>query len=194
MFIVFEGIDGVGKSSHIRGVSKFLVQKGIPHISTSEFGNLTIGKLMKNIMVNYDLDGKEELSIICAIRSYHYRKVLEPAITANHWILMDRFVESTWAYQCGGAQISEEIVQTFMNMFTLPKPDLTILLEGRNHRTRKKDKFDFANQDFIDRVANKYNERFDHSSWLKYNTNLSYQTVQNMIINDLGKRFSALVD
>ncbi|QEK37804.1 dTMP kinase [Candidatus Cytomitobacter indipagum] len=188
MFIVFEGIDGVGKSSHIRGVANFLAEMGVQHTCTSEFGNLQIGKNIRYILMNYDLTGREELFLINAIRSYHSREVLAPSIKADQWILMDRFIDSTWAYQHGGKQIPKEVVQEITNLIDVPKPDLVVLLDGDSHRNIARDKFDNAGSEFFDRVKESYEERFDSRNWLRYNTNLGYKPVQEMIRKDLRKR------
>ncbi|QEK38379.1 dTMP kinase [Candidatus Cytomitobacter primus] len=181
MFIVFEGIDGVGKSSHIRGVANFLLERGIQHICTSEFGNLPLGKSVRNLMMNYDMTGEEEILLINLIRSYHIRNVLIPSIQANHWILMDRFIESTWAYQHGGKQVPYNIVKKLTDSIKIPKPDLTILLDGDNHRSVAKDKFDKESKDFFNRVKAVYKDRFDQENWITYNTNIGYKAVQSMI-------------
>lgn len=178
----------MGKSSHIKGVANFLAEMGIQHVCTSEFGNLQIGRNIRYIMMNYDLNGLEEMFLINTIRSYHARAVLLPAIKAEQWILMDRFIDSTWAYQYGGKQVPKEIVQQVMNLIDVPKPDLVILLDGDSHRSVARDKFDNEGMEFFKRVKEVYNERFDPKNWVRYDTNLGYKDVQNMIRLDLRKR------
>ncbi len=189
MFIVFEGIDGVGKSSHIKGVADFLLKRGVGHVCTSELNNEDVGKHLKYVMMNSELTGEEEIFLINVARAYHARTVLLPAIKAKQWIFMDRFIESTFAYQHGGKQVPYETVEKLSSLVTIPKPDLTILLDGNNHRDSPNNKFDSAGTEFFDRVKSVYNKRFQSDSWVRYNTNKGYKIVQDMIRQELEDRF-----
>ncbi len=188
MFIVFEGVDGVGKSSHIRGIADFILKMNIPHICTSEFNDEAIGKNLRYVLMNCDLTGEEEILLINVVRSYHARETLLPAINAGQWILMDRFVESTFAYQHGGKEVPYSVVEKLVNLIDFPKPDLTILLDGENHRLKPKDKFDGAGAEFFKRVNDVYNKRFNDQTWRRYNTNLGYSVVQDMIRKDIREK------
>lgn len=168
--IVFEGVDGVGKTTQMRFLSDFLSQKNVPHIATQEFSGDVTRKSFRELFMN-DLSPLEELSLINLARSWHMRKVIQPALAEGKIVLIDRFIESTWAYQGGGRGISSEIIQFMQdNIWNVPTPDLTIFLDGRNSRAIKQDRFEHEDSVFFDKVRSVYMSRKD-PSWFYINSN-----------------------
>jgi len=153
--IIFEGIESSGKTFHISNVSKYLKKKGIDHIKIREPGGCFNGEKIRNLILNNrsSFNRNTDLLLYLAARSenvnllkkYYKKKV----------ILIDRFVDSTIAYQHYGLGVNLRIIKT-INDYLLKdfKIDLTFLniVNRENMKKRLKlrkklnryDKFDFS--------------------------------------------------
>ncbi len=102
MFVVFEGGDGVGKSTQINQVSRVLTQRGIAHITTREPGGTPPAEAVRRALL-YEKDQPwplwAEVFLLAAARAHHVAHVIRPALDRGDWVLCDRFTESTRAYQ-----------------------------------------------------------------------------------------------
>ena len=132
-FISFEGMDGSGKSTQISHLASALRRLGIDVVLTREPGGTPLGENIRSLLldVNHrDMDPTTELSLMFASRAQLVTKVIEPALNRGEWVLCDRFVDFSEAYQGGGRQLGSEIVlvmhQALLGGLT---PDLTILLD-----------------------------------------------------------------
>ncbi|ABK44378.1 thymidylate kinase [Magnetococcus marinus MC-1] len=104
-FITFEGGEGAGKSTQIAQLTQSLQAHGVKVLCTREPGGCPISERIREILVTGqgdDLDGTSELLLILAARHEHIRQVIRPALASGHWVLCDRFEDSTLAYQGGG--------------------------------------------------------------------------------------------
>ena len=142
-FIVFEGIDGSGKSTHIRLLCSELSQQGHDVLRTSEPSRGRIGRFIRE----YSKSGRGRLLpevealLFAADRFEHVRRVIEPALGRGRIVVSDRYVHSALAYQ--GAEGASLDWLREMNRFA-PSPDLCILLDvspdtglGRMRRRRR---------------------------------------------------------
>jgi dTMP kinase len=100
-FITFEGCEGTGKSTQIKLLSERLNKIGIPHITTREPGGTEFAEAMRAILLSgkYKISPKVETFLFAAARADHVETVIEPSLRAGKWVLCDRFIESTHAYQ-----------------------------------------------------------------------------------------------
>lgn len=105
MFIVFEGIDGSGKSTQIGLLRQWLPTSGLmPEgarlVVTQEPGGTPLGRVLCGHLISPEMKGTiEEWLLYEADRAYHVRTVIDPAIEAGDWVLCDRYQGSTLAYQ-----------------------------------------------------------------------------------------------
>lgn len=99
MFITFEGGEGCGKSTQSKMLYDYLVSKDIDVILTREIGGTEVGEQIRDIVVNQKLNSVTELFLAMAARSEHIQHVINPALKANKWVICDRFIDSTAAYQ-----------------------------------------------------------------------------------------------
>ena len=133
--IVFEGIDGSGKSFHLNAASNYLKKKKINHVKLREpGGSKNSEKLRKLLLSNKsDFEKKTDLLIYLSARSENFHKIIKPNLKKKI-ILIDRFVDSTIAYQHHGFGISRNIINS-LNRFILGnfKVDFTFL-----HLVKKK--------------------------------------------------------
>ena len=108
--IVFEGIDGSGKSFHLNAASNYLKKKKINHIKLREpGGSKNSEKLRKLLLSNKsDFEKKTDLLIYLSARSENFHKIIKPNLKKKV-ILIDRFVDSTIAYQVYGKKVEKHL-------------------------------------------------------------------------------------
>ena len=132
-FITFEGGEGVGKSTQITRLSKFLSKFSVGHIVTREPGGSKTAEIIREILVNGDpdqWDSKTELLLHFAARRDHLARKITPALDEGLWVLCDRFVDSTYAYQGYGHGISTVLIDNIYRFVADEVfPDLTFVLD-----------------------------------------------------------------
>ncbi len=114
-FIVFEGGDGVGKSTQINLLSQALVNTKLPFVCTREPGGTPLAEKIREIFKNIDEDSPlplTEMHLISAARSQHVEKVIRPALSQNRIVVCDRFLDSTYVYQSILGKLSKEIIDS----------------------------------------------------------------------------------
>jgi dTMP kinase len=164
--IAFEGIDGVGKTTNMQQASQFLSRHGIDHIATQELSGDTTRMRFREILM-HEMGPYEELMLISMARIWHFKHIIQPALEAGKIVLIDRFIESTWAYQGGGRGVSPDIISFLQErIWNVPEPGLTIYLTGNTNRIIKQDRFELEGENFFDRVRNVYESR-KNNTWLE---------------------------
>lgn len=143
-FIVFEGLDGSGKSSLMSSLQAKLKETGVDFISTREPGGTPLGDEIRKLILSKDGDApsaRTELLLYEASRAQHVDRVIKPALDEKKWILCDRFSASSIAFQAGGRQITEEWVH-ILNSFATGglNPELTVLLDLSVEESRRRQK------------------------------------------------------
>lgn len=137
-FIVFEGGEGSGKSSHIRLTQEFLQQRRVPTIVTHEPGGTKFGAHLRRLILESQEDNelsplsfKTELLLFLADRAQHVAEVIEPALMRGDTVLCDRFTGSTLAYQIGGRKLPQAEVIKGMEAYVRNNvtPDMVIYLD-----------------------------------------------------------------
>lgn len=102
IFISFEGIDGAGKSTHIKSLAVAFEQAGRSVVRTREPGGTPLAERLRTMTLHEDMDGVTEALLMFAARRAHVREVIAPALAAGKVVLCERFTDSTFAYQGGG--------------------------------------------------------------------------------------------
>jgi len=128
VFIVFEGIDGSGKDTHIKLLSEELRQQGQSVLETAEPSGNEVGALLRRYQRKSGkrLPAETEALLYTADRYEHVRNVVEPALKKGQIVLSNRYFYSTLAYQ-GAMGVDLDWIRE-MNRFA-PKPDAAILLD-----------------------------------------------------------------
>ncbi len=131
-FITFEGIEGSGKSTQIELFRDFLEKKGYSTIVTREPGGTLIGDQIRNILLNPDNKKMEPITeayLYAASRIQLIREIILPALEEGQFVLCDRYVDSSYAYQGYGRELSLDEIMS-INKYAIEKalPDLTFLL------------------------------------------------------------------
>jgi dTMP kinase len=130
-FIVLEGIDGTGKSTQSKLLASYLKSKNIDCLLTFEPGDSELGKKLREMIFSGLANPVTESYLFCADRAEHVRKVIRPVIEKGLWVISDRFVLSSIAYQGYGKNLDPNWIK-MINEKAIDglTPDLTILLDA----------------------------------------------------------------
>ena len=132
-FIAFEGGEGAGKSTQCRLLADALAARGIPAIVTREPGGTPGAEAIRGLLLGLDGEGwhpRAEALLFAAARSDHVERLIRPALAAGKWVICDRFLDSSRAYQGGGGGLSDaDIVELHRIGSQGLLPDLTLLIE-----------------------------------------------------------------
>jgi len=132
-FVTFEGLDGSGKSSHLRRVADALGARGVHHGITHEPGGTPLGDAIRGVFLDPrwgSLDGTVELLLVFASRRQHLLERIEPSLELGRHVLCDRFTDSTKAYQGYGRGVPLELIDRIDEAATGRRcPDRTLLFD-----------------------------------------------------------------
>jgi len=134
-FITFEGGEGVGKSTNIQAVARYLESQGRSVIVTREPGGTPIAEKIRNDLLKAHheepMSDMAELLLMFAARAQHVDAVIRPALARGDWVLCDRFTDSTIAYQGYGRGLGLEKIEQLKELAQGGlEPDLTLLLDA----------------------------------------------------------------
>ncbi len=131
-FITFEGLDGVGKSTQIKNLARWLRSQRIEVITTPEPGGTALGQKLRTVLLSSRTSGLSplaELALMFADRAQHIDELILPALHRGQWVLCDRFTDSSVAYQGGGRELGSAAVWHLHKILCHDlRPDLTILM------------------------------------------------------------------
>lgn len=160
LFIVFEGGDGVGKSTQAALLAQWLQDQGHRVLTTHEPGDTPVGLKLRQIVLDPasgDLDPRAEALMLAADKAQHLYEVVRPALAAGMTVVCDRYVDSMVAYQGAGRQLGHEEISGLARWATAGiVPDLTVLLDVAPdlavHQKPDRDRLEDAGDDFHQRV------------------------------------------
>ena len=145
-FIALEGGEGVGKSTQAKALAEALRERGFDVVITREPGGSDGAERIRELLLSGSEDRwgpQAEALLFAAARADHVEKTIRPALGKGQWVLSDRFVDSSLAYQGGGGSLGIEAVRT-INAFGIGEsfPDRTLVLiyQDGNERARVRDK------------------------------------------------------
>ena len=133
MFITFEGPDGSGKTTQLRGLAEFLCQQNYQVLTTREPGGTSISEQIRTILFdlrNTEMVPRTEILLFLASRAQLVEQVIRPYLSSGGIVLCDRYADSTLAYQGYGHQVNLDQLKVLIDFATGGlKPDLTLLLD-----------------------------------------------------------------
>ena len=191
--IVFEGIDGTGKSTQLQMAAETLQCQGYEVVATREPTNGPHGQRIRQLYQNRETASREEeLQLFIDDRKEHVQSVIEPALSAGKIVLCDRYYLSTAAYQGAAGLDPEKIISR--NSFA-PEPDLAIIFQlepeesiSRITGSRGDQLNDFEQQDSLERVKT----IFDQMDF-RYITRIDASLSVELVHQDVIKRISSLL-
>jgi dTMP kinase len=132
-FIAFEGGEGAGKSTQARMLAAALEARGVECVVTREPGGTPGAEAIRALLLGTEGEGwhpRAEALLFAAARSDHVERLIRPAVAAGKWVICDRFVDSSRAYQGGGGGLSDaELCELHRIGSEGLLPDLTLLVE-----------------------------------------------------------------
>jgi dTMP kinase len=197
-FITLEGIDGAGKSSHLKFIRSWLSQHQVDAVLTREPGGTALGEQLRALLLAPEtkVTLETETLLMFASRQEHIAQVIAPALAAGRWVVSDRFTDASFAYQGGGRGLSfsriavlEDWVQQGL------QPDLTLLFDvpqelaqQRMAASRELDRFELEQADFHQRVRSAYLERAaNNARFCVLDSSRSLQAIQDDIEQQLTR-------
>ena len=205
-FIVFEGIDGCGKTTQIDELSKWLPNSGLIQtksklITTREPGGSLLGQKLRGLILDNNKDNKpsslSELLLYSADRAEHVSKIISPALNNNDWVISDRFSDSTLAYQGYGRNINLEIIKKIESIVCQGVyPDLTFFLEISPEESilRRKneipDRIESEGINFLEKVNEGFKLIAKEKNWKVISASQTIKTISNQIKETVLNNFS----
>jgi dTMP kinase len=169
-FITLEGIEGVGKTTHLEFIAGYLRNKGYQTLVSREPGGTRLGESIREILLHgghLKIDPVTELLLVFSARSQHLKEVVLPALSRGVAVICDRFTDATYAYQGGGRGIAENdirVLEQYVQKGLVP--DLTLLFDAAVETGRRRagkrggaDRFESEAAGFFERVRQAYLDR-----------------------------------
>ena len=167
-FITLEGSEGAGKTTALKVICELLEKWDINFICTREPGGEPVAEEIRQILLHTDhLHAKTELLLMFAARNQHIENIIKPALSKGIWVISDRYVDASYAYQGGGRQLGFEVIK-WMDDFIVGdiQADFTFLMdiepEVGLQRIKKRGEIDRIEQEsmeFFHRVTNAYRQK-----------------------------------
>ena len=168
MFITFEGLEGTGKTTQINKLADYLSAKKHDVIITKEPGGTEFGQIIRQIILDPKTTFKHhytELLLFFADRAEHVEHIIKPALAAKKIVLCDRYIDSTYAYQCEARGIPIDIIKRLDQMINLT-PDITYLFDcdpkiglARASKRAALDRFEQEELSFHENVRKGFHKR-----------------------------------
>jgi dTMP kinase len=212
MFIVFEGGEGVGKTTQIQLIEDAIKKKKLSYLKTREPGGTPLAEKIRMLFKEKNDDSPyplTELYLICAARAQHVEKVIKPNLNKNQIILCDRFLDSTYVYQHILGQLPKDLIDTpTQHILNGIIPDLTFIfhcsqaeIKNRivNDHLRNEDRIDSLSESFHEKILMGYKKVFDEMlpypcnkvpKRILINANQSIESVFNQIKHELKNNLS----
>lgn len=170
--ITLEGIEGAGKTTVLQFIQNYGLAKQWPLRVTREPGGTVSAEKIRQLLLHdgsaEPLTPLTELLLMFAARQQHITQVIAPALAAGEWVLSDRYIDASYAYQGGGRQLPMASIQALDSMVVgAYQPDLTLLLDvpvavglARTvQRGAQQDRIEQEKSDFFQRVREVYLQR-----------------------------------
>ena len=133
VFIALEGGEGSGKSTQAAALASWLRREGLEVVSTREPGASRLGAQLRRILLEPatgSIAPRAETLLYIADRAQHVEETIRPALEAGTWVITDRFIDSTVAYQGAGRGVPEHELRDLSRLaIDGIRPDLTIVLD-----------------------------------------------------------------
>jgi len=170
--ITIEGIDGAGKTTLAEALAERLSQRGVEVVGLREPGGVQAAERMREVVKDPDLElgARAEALLYAAARAQLVEEAIRPLLAAGRWVLLDRFVDSSLAYQGAGRELGVDAVRELNHFATGGlTPDRTLVLvlppaAGRARASRRDvppDRLEREPDAFYKRISRAYADLAD---------------------------------
>ena len=133
MFIVFEGVDGAGKTTQLTQLVKWLEQRGTSVVTCKDPGSTKLGEELRSILlgsVNTPISMRAEMMMFTTARTQLVDEIVRPALAARKIVVLDRYIYSTIVYQGHAGDLPTDDIRQVNHIATKGlKPDLTFVID-----------------------------------------------------------------
>lgn len=165
--ITIDGIDGGGKTTQVKRLEAFLIQRGIVPYVTREPGGTVLSERIRELLLSteHTMSVTTELLLMFAARAEHIESVLRPKIEAGQWVICSRFTDATLAYQGYARGVNIDHIRQIANVVHGNfNPDLSLFLDlpaelaaqRRNQRGEAADRIEAEDLAFMKAVRQGY--------------------------------------
>nr|WP_207711675.1 dTMP kinase [Sulfobacillus harzensis] len=193
--VTLEGLDGVGKTTQIERLKSWLQDK-VEVLAVREPGGTALGEALRNVILHRVEAGSAlaEFLVFAAARAELMHQIVLPALTRGAVVLMDRFIDSSVAYQAFGRDLSVEAVMTVNRIATQGRtPDLTVWLRGQPYETGSPDRLEQRDLAYFARVEAGYEwlVRQDPERWLVVDCRQPADVVFDTLVRAVARRMTS---
>ncbi|MGB1465461.1 MAG: dTMP kinase [Alcanivorax nanhaiticus] len=171
-FITLEGGEGAGKSSNMEWLAEQLRAAGKTVLLTREPGGTPLAESIREVLLapsDEVMADDTELLLVFAARAQHLAEKIRPALARGEWVLCDRFVDATWAYQGAGRGLDQTSIAALEQLVVADsQPDMTILFDisveqgmARAGKRAALDRIEQEDKAFFERIRDCYLQRAD---------------------------------
>ena len=196
-FITLEGIEGSGKSTNLGVIKQILDENQINYIVTREPGGGPLGRNLREILLDKSntISPSVEMLLMMADRKDHVDNVINLNLKKGNWVVSDRYLDSTIAYQGGGRQLDVNLITFLSAELGLPTPDLTLLFDLPVNEALKRakerselDRFESEPADFHNRIRDSYLEQASKNDRFKIvNSEKEIESVAEQVKNYINE-------
>lgn len=190
MFIVFEGLDGCGKTTQLELLKYNLEKDGYKNIKTfREPGSTELSEKIRDILLNFDLTDIQRMFLFLTARNSLVKEKIEPAVENNEIVLCDRYTSSTLAYQGYGKNVTDIGVIHRLNNLACENihPDLTIFIdvpvEECMRRQENHDKMENSVMHVYEKIYNGYKQLSKNNNWIVIDGTKPVEEISEKIFN-----------
>lgn len=197
-FIVLEGIDGAGKSTHLDFICEQIREhKQVEVLLTREPGGTPLAEKIRALLLHEPMSVETEVLLVMAARKDHVEQRIRPALEQGQWVVCDRFIDSTRAYQGGGGGVNLGWIDALNDMaagglspdrvylFDIPSE---LAAQRRGGRGSVSDRFEEQGVAYFDRVRDVYvNQRrlFAEDQTLAIDAQQSIEAIREILRKDI---------
>ena len=204
-FIVFEGIEGCGKSYQSMKLYKHLKKKNLPVLLTREPGGTKSAELIRNLILkDYFFKSKKDkfhkytdTLLYLAARNEHIQNKIKPALLRNKIVICDRFVDSTIAYQVFGKKVDKKFIDNIhKKILDKIRPNITFILKVKSNialkrlqKRNNKNRYDKLGQKFYNVAQNAFIKiGKNKKNYFIFDSSKDNTDLENKILKIINKR------
>ena len=209
-FIVFEGIDGCGKTTQINQIAEWLksldlIPKTNKLIITREPGGTKLGQSLRSLLLETSKENIPhpitELLLYAADRAQHINQIIQPSLNRGDWVISDRYSGSSIAYQGYGRELNIKLITDLEKIATNGLlPDITFLLDIPVDESIKRrikmidDRIEKEGENFLEKVSLGFRTLSKERQWNKVSASRSKEEITSEIQTEIIKAFKAEKD